>query len=286
MKDTIKTFSTPYGELAIDTVADAKMAAVFGRGEYHQQDTVELLSELITGESIFVDGGAHIGTITIPLARRAGRTISYEADAYTCSILRQNVDRNGVTVDIREKGIGATAGRGEMLSVREGNAGAHSLSVGVGGVKVVTLDEDLETFDVLKLDVEGMELSVLRGAERIIREARPTILFEVNLSQLRAHHAPLYSLDFFFRTRDYYFYLPFRFDGALVLGETSSLSLVALCMYPGAYFFNRTSSVFDILAVPKGSPIPLPVLPMWRTMQYVLGGNLREKIRRIRKYFI
>lgn len=286
MKDTIKTFSTPYGELAIDTVADAKMAAVFGRGEYHQQDTVELLSELITGESIFVDGGAHIGTITIPLARRAGRTIAYEADAYTCSILRQNVDRNGVTVDIREKGIGATAGRGEMLSVREGNAGAHSLSVGAGGVEVVTLDEDLETFDVLKLDVEGMELSVLRGAERVIREARPTILFEVNISQLRSHAASLSAISSFFRVAKYRLYLPLRLEGVLGVGRVSNLSIIGLSMYPGAYIFHTHSSVFDILALPEEKQPLSPVFSVWRTMVHILSENMRNKIGRVQKYFV
>src|SRR6185369_3472106 len=136
MKDTIKTFSTPHGELSIDTVADAKMAKVFERGEYHQQDTVELLSAFVNNESVFVDGGAHIGTITIPLARKAGHTIAYEADAATCDILRQNIERNAVSVDVRQKGIGERSGRGEIASVREGNAGAHTLLVGEGAVDI------------------------------------------------------------------------------------------------------------------------------------------------------
>ncbi len=283
---SVKLFSTPYGELSIDTTADAKMAAVFERGEYHQKDTVELLSALVTPQSIFVDGGAHIGTITIPLARKTRRTVAYEADAHTCALLRQNVERNGVSADVREKGLGASAGRGDIVSVREGNAGAHSLSVGEGGVTIVALDEELEHFDVLKLDVEGMELAALQGAGRIIREARPSVLFEVNLSQLRAHRASLPALSAFFRKHQYRLYLSFRSSGALVLGEIPNLSLIALCMYPGAYLFRRTSSVFDILALPKGKIAPLPILSKWRTMGYVIGQNLRDKVRRLQKHFV
>ena len=286
MQDTIKTFSTPHGELAIDTVADAKMAAVFAHGDHHQKDTIELLSTFVTPQSVFVDGGAHIGTIAIPLARKAGRTVAYEADASTCDILRQNVERNGVSVAVHQKGLGAEAGRGEMMSVREGNAGAHTLSVGEGGVAVVTLDEELEKFDVLKLDVEGMELAVLRGAGRIITEVHPTILFEVNLSQLRAHGTSLRALNSFFGTRDYRLYLPFRLYGTLVLGSVPSPSLVALLMYPGAYLLHRTSSVFDILALPKERKSPLPVVSAWRTMFYVIGENLRDKMRRLQKHFV
>lgn len=285
MSTTLKIFSTPYGELAIDTIADAKMAAVFERGEYHQKDTVELLSTLLTPESIFVDGGAHIGTISIPLARRAKRTIAYEADASTCEILRQNVDRNRVSVDVRQKGIGEKAGKGVITSVREGNAGAHAVTVGEGSIDIVTLDADLERFDLLKLDVEGMELSVLRGGTRIIRETSPVILFEVNLSQLRAHGASLRALTSFFRTRKYRLYLPFRAHGVLVLGRVPKLSIVALCMYPGAYLFQRTSSVFDILALPEERSASLQIIPIWRTMAHIIADNLRNKARRMHKYF-
>lgn len=286
MKGSVKTFPTPHGELAIDTLADAKMAAVFARGDYHQQDTVELLSAFVTPEKIFVDGGAHIGTITIPLARKAARTIAYEADARTAEILRQNVMRNGVSAEVRQKGIGAEAGRGEMLSVREGNAGAHMLAVGSGVVDIVTLDAELERFDVLKLDVEGMELSVLQGAKRILGEARPVILFEVNLSQLRAHGTMLRALGAFFRERNYHLYLPFRRRSELVLGAVPSVSLIALLTYPGAYLLHRTSSVFDILAIPKEESVPYPVISAWLTIGYVMSENLRDKIRRIRKFFL
>lgn len=283
---SLKTFSTPYGELSLDPIADAKMAAVFARGDYHQRDTVELLSALVTPESIFVDGGAHIGTITIPLARKAGRTIAYEADAATCGILRKNVERNGVVVEVRQKGIGAVAGRAEVLSVHDGNAGAHTLLVGEGMVDMVALDHDMETFDVLKLDVEGMELAVLRGAERIITEARPTILFEVNLSQLRAHGTALRALDSFFRKRNYSLYLPFRRRSELVLGSVPSIFLIALLMYPGAYLLHRTSSVFDILALPQEKSSPLPIVSAWHTLTNVFGENLRDKVRRGRKHFV
>lgn len=284
MQDTIKTFTTPYGELSIDTVADAKIAAVFERGEYHQQDTVELLSAFVTPETFFVDGGAHIGTIAIPIARKAAHTVAYEADAVTCAILQQNVERNGVSVVVRQKGIGAKAGRGEMVSIREGNAGAHTLAVGEGNVDIVTLDEELEKLDVLKLDVEGMELSVLQGAERIIEKDKPVVLFEVNLSQLRAHSTSLHELGSFFSTRNYHLYLPFRQNDVLMLGSVPNISLIALLMYPGAYIFFRTSSVFDILALPKGESSPLPVLSTGRTLRFVLVGNLHDKMRRLRKF--
>ena len=286
MKDTKKIFSTKYGELAIDTVADAKMAKVFAQGDYHQEDTVELLSSFVEPESTFVDGGAHIGTITIPLAHKVAHTIAYEADANTSALLQENVVRNKVSVDVRQKGLGATSAHGTMVDVREGNAGAHTLAVGNGNVEIVTLDDELQGFDTLKLDVEGMELEVLQGATRIIEEAKPVILFEVNLSQLRAHNASLHELASFLHNRQYSFYLPFRLHGELVLGSTLSISLIALFMYPGAYVLHRTSSVFDILALPNGRVASVTTVSVWCTLAHVLGENLRDKMRRMRRYFL
>lgn len=286
MRDTLKIFSTPYGELTIDTVADAKMAAVFERGEYHQSDTVELLAAFLTPGSVFVDGGAHIGTIAIPLARKAARTVAYEADAETCAILKQNVDRNNLAIEVRQKGIGAEAGQGEMQSVHAENAGAHTLAVGEGNVTIVTLDDDMGGFDVLKLDVEGMELSVLQGARRSIEERRPMILFEVNLSQLRAHGTALRELESFFRVREYRLFLSFRIEGRLVLGRIPSISAITAFMYPGAYFLRRTSSVFDLAALPKERVSPVPAVSAWRTIAYVFGENARDKTRRLKRFFV
>lgn len=283
MPESIQTFSTRHGELSIDSIADAKMAAVFRRGEYHQNDTVELLSTFLTPESVFVDGGAHIGSIAIPLARTAGRTIAYEADRKTCAILQHNATQNAVSVDVRQKGIGATITHGKIQTVREGNAGAHTLLEGEGDIDIVPLDEDLSGFDVLKLDVEGMELAVLQGADRIIAEKRPVILFEVNLSQLRAHTTSLHDLDSFFHKRGYRLFLPFRRRGMLVLGSIPSIPLIALLMYPGAYLLDRTSSVFDVLALPSAKSSPLPVVAMGRTVAHVVCENVLDKLRRLKR---
>ncbi len=285
MDKKIETFVTIHGELSIDIIADAKMAAIFARGEYHQNDTIEILSAFVTPKSIFVDGGAHIGTLAIPLARKAKQTIAYEADAYTCDILRKNVEQNGVSVDVRQNGIGREASQGEMVSVRDGNAGAHTLIVGTGGVVVVKLDDELQHVDVLKLDVEGMELDALLGAQHLIEMSHPVVLFEVNISQLRVHGTSIIALGAFFQERNYYLYLPFRMNGTLVLGSVHSVSLIALLYYPGAFIFHRTSSVFDIIAVPIDMQLPLPTVSAWRTVAYVFTENIQEKINRIRKIF-
>lgn len=120
----------------------------------------------------------------------------------------------------------------------------------------------------------------------LIEAEHPVVLFEVNLSQLRAHGTSLRELGSFFSKRNYRLYLPFRLRGELVLGSVPSLSLVALFMYPGAYLLRRTSFVFDILALPQEKLSPLPIVSAWNTLTYVFGENLRDKVRRGRKHFV
>jgi hypothetical protein len=54
-------------------------------------------------------------------------------------------------------------------------------------VECTTLDDTAARFrnpDVLKIDIEGAELLALRGADRLLREVRPTILVELHSDEL------------------------------------------------------------------------------------------------------
>src|SRR6185369_426870 len=74
--------------------------------------------------------------------------------------------------------VGAESGTLPFFPVRDGNTGASSLAAGVDGgeeirVPVVTLDgyverKGIERVDLLKVDVEGAELLVFRGAHRLL----------------------------------------------------------------------------------------------------------------------
>ena len=73
----------------------------------------------------------------------------------------------------------------------QGNQGCNYLSTGgEGAVEVMTLDafcdrERLLKVDLIKIDVEGSEVALLRGAERTIQRFRPVLMIEVNPSTLQ-----------------------------------------------------------------------------------------------------
>ncbi len=129
-----------------------------------------------------VDCGAHHGMMAVLFSKWVGPTghvTCYEIVGKNRRIIRKNLDLNGCdNVTIRPFGV---ADRSGLVRVSR-NAGNPNVSSAVVEMKVVSLDHDLgaKKVDFLKIDVEGHELSALKGARRIIHEDHPTICLEIH----------------------------------------------------------------------------------------------------------
>ena len=146
--------------------------------------------EVIAGHGrCFVDIGAHIGFYSMGLAPGFDRVISFEPSRFQYSVLRRNRALNDYDhVTCEHVALGDTAGEA-MLSVLSYEGGLNTLAPDVVGtstvmdrymVPVETLDaRGLTDVDLMKIDVEGFEIPVLRGAARTIAASRPVILIEV-----------------------------------------------------------------------------------------------------------
>lgn len=138
-----------------------------------------------------VDIGANIGYMTSLLATRAGesgRVFAYEPHPKIFNRLKSNLEffvRKG-KIDICEHAIGAEDGEAELVEPGDfkNNEGTASLAPSFPrsgltriryGVTVRSLDSifaNAEAPEVMKVDVEGAELNVFRGAERLLSERR------------------------------------------------------------------------------------------------------------------
>jgi FkbM family methyltransferase len=144
------------------------------------------------------DVGAHLGYFTLLMADRAGttgRVTAFEASPPNAAAVRSTVALNGLEgrVDVVPAAVGAEhGGRIVLFSGRRGGDMEWSTSTDFverervdarrGDVRVdaVSLDGHFgdEPLDVLKVDVEGAEGDVLRGARRVLREQRPVVVLE------------------------------------------------------------------------------------------------------------
>jgi FkbM family methyltransferase len=236
-EDTIVRVQTLYGTFSIDAVRDKKMAQVLERGAYPSEDLLRVTRAFVSKKDTVVDIGAHIGTFAVPIAETAGTVIAFEPSPEAFALLSRNATEHAVPLRLINKALGSKKGTGSLLTRNASNAGANTLVAGTE-VPVTTLDAEITHADFIKIDVEGMELGVLRGGAELIRRARPVILFEVNLSQLRTHGASPRALERFFTERDYRLYIPFGLTGR-ALARVQSATLLTAFIAPRAWLLRR-----------------------------------------------
>lgn len=130
--------------------------------------------------SLFVDIGANAGSYTVlACAVRGARGICFEPLPATYAHLLDNIRLNDLTERVRAYNIGIGEAPGELEFSNDENTKNHVLrpserksQTNTTKVEVLPLDEVLrdEEPSLLKIDVEGFETSVIRGAQQTLRK--------------------------------------------------------------------------------------------------------------------
>jgi FkbM family methyltransferase len=156
-------------------------------GEFSEGE-IELFGQFLKPGMVAVEVGANIGAHTVFLAKAvgpSGQVLAFEPQRIVFQTLCANVALNNLT-NVRTWHAAAGESPGEIVVPmldyhRESNFGG----VGLGGhaygerVPLVTLDSlQLQACHLLKIDVEGMEQSVLAGARETIRRLKPILYVE------------------------------------------------------------------------------------------------------------
>lgn len=189
--------------------------AITSRGTFYEDDLLEYMRAVLgSHNACIVDVGANIGNHSVYFGRfLADSVIAVEANPRVVPTLRRNLERNKVCHRIFETGVGAKPGYAviELSAKHRSNVGAARLRLdGTGNspatdrVAVTTLDAlrgEIESvsrngrIDAMKLDVEGMEPAVLRGAAGILADHAPELFIEAmndeNLRDIDALLRPL-----------------------------------------------------------------------------------------------
>lgn len=159
----------------------------------------DLLAEFIGSGDIMIDGGANIGLFTIAASVRvgeAGRVYASEPAPTTRAALERNIKAAGSrNVVVISSALGATAGRAAFIVMPNGGGlssfAPENPSEGLEVVVDVSRLDDLIPREdwlrvrLVKLDLEGGEVSALGGAQGIISTAHPVLLLEVEDGHLR-----------------------------------------------------------------------------------------------------
>jgi len=161
------------------------------RGEFYEIRQLLAHRDLMARKTTILDVGANVGNHTLFYARhtKAARVYPLEPNPVAIEILTKNLQSNPdrcAVIDLRYLGlvVGVNSGRARLDKSTENNLGNTSFvrTTDNEGIRMVALDT-LE-FDApvgfVKIDVEGAEIDVLKGAERLIAKDRPALAVEVD----------------------------------------------------------------------------------------------------------
>lgn len=171
--------------------------------EIHRYGLIEppltaLFIDSVTPDSVVFDVGAHLGYYSMLAAHLEAEVHAFEPSKATASTLQKNLGRQ---VHLIAKGAWRTQGTLELKDFGSEHSAVNTF--------VSSRDEDLEepdssypvtvisidrhvaetgaVPDLIKIDAEGAELEVLRGATTTLMQARPIVTIEVGDTETEKH---------------------------------------------------------------------------------------------------
>lgn len=157
---------------------------IHGTKKFYEQSMLAEIGPLLPESPTVADVGANIGNHSLFFAKVIGaKVLAFEPNPEAFSILEANVALNQLTeeIDLHKIGVGSSAGRGEINNVSDVNLGmAKVVAAEEGAVEIQSLDDVLgsQHVDLIKIDVEGMECEVLKGARGVLERCKPLVIAE------------------------------------------------------------------------------------------------------------
>ena len=166
--------------------------SVIEYGEFSEHEYA-LFDQILNPDAVVIEAGANMGALTVPIAKKVGTgglVYAFEPQLAVFQQLCANLALNDL-INVQAFNAGCAATSGWMGLKRpnpgaEANFGGLSMSYLEGEVptrvRLERLDEALDPprLDLLKADVEGMEVEVLKGAKGLIDRFRPILYLEAN----------------------------------------------------------------------------------------------------------
>ncbi len=168
----------------------------------HHTALEPMFRDLIPADGVVIDAGAHAGQFTKLFAglAREGRVIAFEPASYARRILTTAVTAKRLAnVTVIAAGLSDEAGQAEIaMPLKESGSLGYGLShFGAPDarpalretVELMTLDgfvkdAGLQRVDLIKADIEGWEVHLIRGARATIAAHRPAIVLELVANHL------------------------------------------------------------------------------------------------------
>ncbi len=172
----------------------------FIKGTYEPKN-VEAIQQTVRADDVAYDVGAHVGYFSVlmgDIVGSGGKVIAFEPRGLNLGYLKRHVSVNHCeNIEIVSKALGDHSGHAK-LETRTGSGTGYISDTGDEDVEIASIDELVESGafpppDFLKIDVEGGEMAVLRGARKVIEKQRPRMILATHGDEIDAECRTLLS---------------------------------------------------------------------------------------------
>ncbi|MFC1595086.1 FkbM family methyltransferase [Patescibacteria group bacterium] len=197
---------------------------IFGNFQKHIYKNKNIF---IPKDGVIFDIGANIGIMALNFATQVpdGKVLAFEPTHYGCQKLIRNVQFNpsiAKRIELIQSFVsGKSSETSDLKAYASWNVGhkkdeeAHSVHGGLvksaEGVNAISLDDFIQNHkisrvDLIKIDTDGHEFEILKGAQNLIKSFNPVIIFEVGLYIMKENDISFKDYIFFFSSLHYNLY--------------------------------------------------------------------------------
>ncbi len=178
-------------KLRINLKKDVDRGIYFGTFEF---ENTFLFFDLIKKGDIIVDIGANIGFYSLLAASKlqdGGKVYSFEPSKFIINELKSNIEINNYkNIEVFDFALSDSSGKKDFYRCEDDAynsllAKPMQKVVSIDSVDVITLDDfimmnNISKIDVIKIDAEGLDYEILKGAQQTIMNFKPIIFCEYN----------------------------------------------------------------------------------------------------------
>jgi FkbM family methyltransferase len=198
-------------------IPDSRGGNIHVLSDPKEKNLHNILSKNLGPDSVLVDIGANFGFFTLMASKKIidGRIYAFEPVSETFQYLRDNVNINGLSKKIMIKQAAASDRDGHIYITNNKFGGNHLLvkkrhdSESVPTIKLDTfaVQNNIKRINLIKCDVEGAELFVLKGGKKSISKYHPTIILEIQENWIRRFGYSPSDIFYFLQDQGYIYKL-------------------------------------------------------------------------------
>lgn len=197
----VTVFRTSHNFVIEGDLGEFLQSWIYAFGSY-ELPTVRFIRSYLQRNNVAIDVGAQIGYLTLVMSTSASSTTqvySFEPEERNIRRFRRNIQLNKLTnVTLLEQAAGQQRGSIRLYLSSDANAGTHSTVFIEGNVSDAFVDipcttidfevteRGLNRLDLLKIDVEGGEIDVIKGATDTLTRFHPVVITELSDSLQQA----------------------------------------------------------------------------------------------------